>query len=100
VPRGDQVKDAAEEEIANEGAHVPTQSPQLSPHDLSPYSSHIIARRLTPIPNQRLRDAEIDDVLMKALTVIGGIATQPRAVSPAAVIEPPMFGILEPATGG
>jgi len=60
---------------------VPTQSPQLSPHDLSPYSSHIIARRLTPIPNQRLPDAEIDDVLMKALTVIGGIATQHRAVT-------------------
>lgn len=60
---------------------MPTQFPQLSPHDLSPYSSHIIARRLTPIPSQRLRYAEIDDVLMKALTVIGGIATQPRAVT-------------------
>lgn len=50
-------------------------------HELSPYSSHIVARRLTPIPSQKLQDAEIDNVLMKALTVIGGVVTRPRAVT-------------------
>lgn len=49
-------------------------------HDLSPYSSHIVARRLAPIQNAD-HDAEIDDVLMKALIVIGGVVTHPRTVT-------------------
>ncbi len=46
--------------------------------DLSPYSSHIIARRQTAVQNL---DAEIDLVLMEALTIIGDLIQQPRYVT-------------------
>ncbi len=55
-------------------------STNLSPQELSPYSSHIIARRLTSMSNRKFLN-EIDEVLMKALLVIGGTATQFRAVT-------------------